>query len=145
MKKRISVTVLLTLFFITLGLASYEPAPVIEPDGVAFEPNEAPSAVMAAYSVYAGQTISGEIDVADEDGDQVWVSAEKLIFRDGIQNTIDPNLWTFVWSWSPGQADEGINYIEIIATDAQGATDSRTIVIDVIVNHPPVIPGCRRN
>ena len=61
MRKTIFITALLAALFIAVAMAGYEPAPVVEPDGVDFDPNDAASPVIAAYQVYVGDLLADRI------------------------------------------------------------------------------------
>jgi hypothetical protein len=143
MKKKIVITVLLTLFFITLGLASYEPAPVIEPDGVNFDPNLAPNCY-AAYRVYVGDILADRICLAEPDKDDITLTAPLIIIGTRTQIVYTDYIeYKYNWSYEPNESEVGLHYIDVEARDQHDAVSNVTIVIDVIVNHPPVFIGCR--
>jgi len=136
------------LVFLTIVLfLSVVPAPVVPPSSeINFDPNDAPSPVMASYIINAGETLTGQIDVVEPESEAITISANPdilSIVNITDSNTPDGKLYTCDWSYSPTAADNGFQYINIRVTDQAGNQDNRTIVFKVIYNKPPVITGCR--
>lgn len=144
MRKRILITVLMTLFFIAVAIASYDPAPVIEPDGVAFDPNLAPSPVIAAYQVYVGDILADRICIAEPDKDDIILTAPLITIGTRTQIVYSDYIeYKYNWSCEPNDSQVGLHYIDIEARDEHDSVSNATIVIEVLVNHPPVFIGCR--
>lgn len=139
------------LALLTLCLLTFTPAPVVVP-GVPFifDPNSCPSDAMLAVIIPVGTAYAGSLDVYEADGEAVVVTASDITI-DAVPITIkDPNdplglavTHTFNWGWTPVSADIGLHYIDVEVADPHGAKDSRTLVLLIKVNSPPVITGCR--
>jgi len=144
MRKTIFITALLAALFIAVAMAGYEPAPVVEPDGVDFDPNLAPSPVIAAYQVYVGDLLADRICIVEPDKDDITLTAPLITI--GVRTQIvysDYIEYKYNWSYEPNEAEIGLHYVDLEARDEHGATSNATIVIEVLINHPPVFIGCR--
>jgi len=129
--------IIAAVILIALSVGAYAPAPIVLPDGVTFDPNDAPSPVMGAYSGSIGIAITGEFDVYSE----IAVAVNSIYTTIGTSQ-VDPNgtLYTYSFSFTPSEG--GIYYDNIVASNA-GGKDERTIVFNIL--KPPVITGCRRS
>ena len=137
---------------LVLSLLMFAPAPIIQPgEPFIFDPNQCPSPPMRALVIPPGFTYVGELDVYDGDGDPVTISANKITVALQPKTSVkDPNdvlglavLHTFDWSWTPTLVDVGIHYIDIGISDPHEPGQSRTIVLLIKINQPPVIISCR--
>ena len=143
------MTRLLTAFILSSLL--FVPAPVVDSgDPFIFDPNECDSPVMGAFVIPMGVTKTGILEVYEPDGEDVVVTAGKIVVS-SVPTTVkdgdDPLglavIHTFGWSWTPGEGDLGLHYVTVKVEDSHGASDERTLVLLIKVNKPPVIVGCR--
>ena len=117
------------------------PAPVIPPDGVSFDPNDMPSSVMGVYEVYIDTPITGYIDIYEPEGETVTVTSDGCLVLS--QEFHDANNYTYKWTYI--QSVAGVYAVNVKVLDPSGNEDNRTIVFGVMKkNKPPVITGCRR-
>lgn len=130
--------VLLTELTIILAL-SVSPAPIVNPDGITWDPNDAPSPVMGAYQGYVGTTITGEVDIYVETGTIRVGSTHTTIGTP----TADPNGTLFTYPWSFTSTTAGLVFDSWTVTDDMDTViDERTIVFNAV--RKAVITGCRR-
>lgn len=122
------------------------PAPVVPPDGVSFDPNDMPSPVMGVYEVYVNESISGQIDVVEPEGETVTVASEGgLILIPDSQVALESPAIKYIYNWSYTPSVVGVYAFNVKVRDLSGNEDNRTIVFGVLKkNQPPVITGCRR-
>ena len=143
MRKTIFITALLAALFIAVAMAGYEPAPAVEPDGVSFDPNLAPNCI-AAYQVYVGDILADRICIAEPDKDEITLTAPLITIGSRTQIVYGDYIeYVYNFSYEPNEADIGLHYVDLEASDEHGATSNATIVIEVLINHPPVFIGCR--
>jgi len=126
--------VLTCLILLSMCIA---PAPVVPPNGIPFDPNNAPSPVMGACKTKVNHSITGEFDVYSMT--PLTVTANYISIG---TPTTDPNgtLYTYPWVFSSSKG--GLYYDNIVATNSDGE-NKRTIVFQVTA--PPVFTGCRIN
>jgi len=117
------------------------PAPVVPPDGVTFDPNDMPSPVMGVYEVYIDTPTTGYIDIYEPEGESITVTSDGgLILSEYSHDAND-----YVYKWTYVNSVAGIYGVNVKVLDPSGNEDNRTIVFGVIKkNQPPVITGCRR-
>ena len=126
---------------ILVAFLMVNPAPVVPPDGVSFDPNDMPSPVMGVYEIYTNTPVTGYIDIYEPEGEAVTVTSDGGLVLS--QESHDAN--DYVYKWTYIQSVAGIYPVNVKVTDASGNEDNRTIVFGVIKkNLPPVITGCRR-
>ena len=117
------------------------PAPVVPPDGVTFDPNDMPYPVMGVYEVYIDTPITGYIDIYEPEGESITVTSDGgLILSEYSHDAND-----YVYKWTYVNSVAGIYGVNVKVLDPSGNEDNRTIVFGVLKkNKPPVITGCRR-
>jgi len=105
-----------------------------------YDPNAAAYRVIAAIEIAAGESFSEPIRYDDPDGDPI--VAGVLSGPPGFTVAGDANDWSV--SWTPGENDIGLHYIDIEIEDIpQGGdplTDAGTILVMVYKpNSPPIL------
>jgi len=144
----------IAMMCVFLGYGSV-PAPVVQPDGVTFDPNAMPSPVMKAFNCWLGVEKSGEFDCEFTRGNTITATADAgmtLSLKSSIILIDDPNITknTYIWKCTPatlGVKGYNIKVEDISVTDSEDKhpKDERTIVIFAKRYQKPVITGCRGN
>lgn len=130
----------LMMMAIAVGAAEKPPVPNDVP--FQFDPNLCPSPVMDWVIADANISLVCAVRVHNKYGLRVNLTVNFTdILVDRIDTTKDPNGgWnqSFQFAWTPPPIEE-IHYLGIVATDAAGRQDRRTLLIYVVYDDAPVI------
>ena len=109
-------------------------APVIEPDGVPFDPNVGD--VLYAQEFEPNESLQLKIGLFDDSNGLNLTCSEGSLNSPDINNITEGFTYEYIWTYT---ATEGMHYIEFIATDSDYLTKTAFAVIYVAShNQPPV-------
>ena len=136
------------LIAVMAGIAlAHDSAPVVPPGvEVPYDPNMASSPVVGAFRVYAGRTYNYILDVIEEQGEPITVTADLVtigtISSQQVEGTTELE-YKVHYSFSPTPAQRGINKAEFTVKDEFGNETKVTNFFNVVVNTAPIVHGCR--